>query len=156
VGERRTIPRVDTIPSDGQRRAGATLRILVVAPPWFPVPPTGYGGIEAVVSLLTEGLVAAGHAVTLVASGGSRTRGRLVTPVARPPRELIGGALVEAAPALDAHAHRGRGPRRSPGAPSLRACAPSGSSPSCLCVHRLGRPEARHGNGELTARYTAR
>jgi hypothetical protein len=102
-GERRTIPRVDTIPSDGQRRAGPPLRILVVAPPWFPVPPTGYGGIEAVVSLLTEGLVAAGHEVTLVASGGSRTRGRLVTPFARPPSELIGDAFVEAAHALDAH-----------------------------------------------------
>ena len=34
------------------------MRIGMIAPPWFPLPPRGYGGIEFVVSLLTEGLVA--------------------------------------------------------------------------------------------------
>ena len=39
--------------------------------------PSGYGGIERVVSVLTEGLVAAGHDVTLFAAAGSgRTPGR--------------------------------------------------------------------------------
>ena len=33
------------------------MRIAVIAPVWFPVPPTGYGGIELVVSLLADGLV---------------------------------------------------------------------------------------------------
>ena len=51
------------------------MRIAVVAPVWFPVPPTGYGGIELVVSLLADGLVDAGHDVTLFASGGSRLDG---------------------------------------------------------------------------------
>jgi hypothetical protein len=28
--------------------------VVLLAPPWHPVPPHGYGGIEAVVALLTE------------------------------------------------------------------------------------------------------
>ena len=66
------------------------MRIAVVAPVWFPVPPSGYGGIELVVSLLADGLVDAGHDVTLFASGGSQTKGTLVSPMAEPPdpREL--------------------------------------------------------------------
>jgi glycosyltransferase involved in cell wall biosynthesis len=61
------------------------MRVAVVAPVWFPVPPTGYGGIELVVSLLADGLVDAGHDVTLFASGGSRTKAALVSPMAEPP-----------------------------------------------------------------------
>jgi hypothetical protein len=30
------------------------LRIAMLAPPWIPVPPPGYGGIEAVVDLDTD------------------------------------------------------------------------------------------------------
>ncbi len=61
------------------------MRIAVVAPVWFPVPPTGYGGIELVVSLLADGLVDAGHDVTLFASGGSRTKAKLISPMEEPP-----------------------------------------------------------------------
>jgi glycosyltransferase involved in cell wall biosynthesis len=57
----------------------------MVAPAWLAVPPTGYGGIERVVSVLTEGLVAAGHDVTLFAAAGSVTSARLVTPLESPP-----------------------------------------------------------------------
>jgi len=32
------------------------MRILEIAPPWFTVPPTGYGGIEQVLAQLTDGL----------------------------------------------------------------------------------------------------
>ena len=35
-----------------------TLRIAMLAPPWISVPPPGYGGVESVVSALTEALVA--------------------------------------------------------------------------------------------------
>jgi glycosyltransferase involved in cell wall biosynthesis len=42
------------------------------------VPPPLYGGTERVVSLLTEELVRRGHAVTLFASGDSRTAAELV------------------------------------------------------------------------------
>ncbi|MCL6472983.1 MAG: glycosyltransferase family 4 protein [Firmicutes bacterium] len=55
------------------------LKIAIISPPWFPVPPTGYGGIELVVSLLTEGLCRKGHDVTLFASGDSITQARLIS-----------------------------------------------------------------------------
>jgi glycosyltransferase involved in cell wall biosynthesis len=61
------------------------MKIGIVAPVWFPVPPSGYGGIELVVSLLADGLVDAGHDVTLFASGGSRTKATLISPMAEPP-----------------------------------------------------------------------
>lgn len=54
------------------------MRIAQVAPPWLPIPAGGYGGIEHVVSTLTETLVARGHDVTLFASGDSTTAARLV------------------------------------------------------------------------------
>ncbi len=43
------------------------------------VPPRHYGGTERIVSYLTEELIAAGHDVTLFASGDSITTGRLVS-----------------------------------------------------------------------------
>jgi glycosyltransferase involved in cell wall biosynthesis len=61
------------------------MRVAVIAPVWFPVPPSGYGGIELVVSLLADGLVDAGHDVTLFASGGSQTNAKLVSPMSPPP-----------------------------------------------------------------------
>jgi len=61
------------------------MRIAVIAPVWFAVPPTGYGGIELVVSLLADGLVDAGHDVTLFASGGSSTKAKLISPMSEPP-----------------------------------------------------------------------
>jgi glycosyltransferase involved in cell wall biosynthesis len=53
------------------------VRIAEVAPPWLAVPPKGYGGIEWVVALLTDGLVERGHDVTLFATGDSETKARL-------------------------------------------------------------------------------
>jgi glycosyltransferase involved in cell wall biosynthesis len=49
------------------------LRIAQLCTPWLSVPPKGYGGIEWVVSLLADGLVEAGHDVTLFATGDSET-----------------------------------------------------------------------------------
>lgn len=54
------------------------MHVVQIAPPWFPIPPPAYGGIERVVHDLTEGLVAAGHRVTLFAPGGSGTSAELV------------------------------------------------------------------------------
>ncbi len=53
------------------------MRILQVAPLWERVPPPAYGGTEAVVSLLADGLVRAGHRVVLRASGDSITLAEL-------------------------------------------------------------------------------
>lgn len=47
------------------------MRIGLIAPPWAPVPPTGYGGTEAVVDNLARGLAALGHDVRLFSVGES-------------------------------------------------------------------------------------
>jgi glycosyltransferase involved in cell wall biosynthesis len=78
----------------------AGVRIALLGPVWFPVPPTGYGGIEWVVALLADGLVDAGHDVTLFASGDSRTKARLVSIYHAAPSELIGLSLPEVHHAL--------------------------------------------------------
>jgi glycosyltransferase involved in cell wall biosynthesis len=65
--------------------------VAVLAPPWFPVPPPGYGGIEQVVALLADGLAAAGHDVTLFASGDSAAgHARLASVFSRAPTQHIG------------------------------------------------------------------
>ncbi len=48
-----------------------SLNIVLIAPPWYSVPPHGYGGIELVVSLLDRELRRRGHQVTLIAAEGS-------------------------------------------------------------------------------------
>lgn len=47
------------------------MKIAVIAPPWTPIPPVSYGGIEAVVDQLAVGFQRAGHEVLLFATGDS-------------------------------------------------------------------------------------
>jgi glycosyltransferase involved in cell wall biosynthesis len=47
------------------------MRIGLIAPPWIPVPPPAYGGLEAVVDNLARGLAARGHDVCLFTVGES-------------------------------------------------------------------------------------
>ncbi len=54
-----------------------SMKIAQIAPLWERVPPSTYGGIELVVSHLTDELVRRGHDVTLFASGDSQTLARL-------------------------------------------------------------------------------
>ena len=70
-------------------------RIAVLAPPWIPVPPDGYGGIEAVVELLCDALVARGHDVTLFAAPGSRSTAHVQVLLEEPHPDTIGSALHE-------------------------------------------------------------
>ena len=79
------------------------MRIAVLSPPWFPVPPTGYGGIEWIVSLLADGLAKDGHEVTLFASGDSRTRAKLAWVFEHAPSEQIGRSLPDLRHALSAY-----------------------------------------------------
>jgi glycosyltransferase involved in cell wall biosynthesis len=81
-----TLPRVE-------RRA---LRVAVLAPPWIPVPPPGYGGIESVVALVCDELVARGHDVTLFAAPGSRSAARVHSPLEGTHADQIGSSLYEA------------------------------------------------------------
>jgi glycosyltransferase involved in cell wall biosynthesis len=55
------------------------MKIAQIAPLWERVPPPRYGGIELIVSLLTDELVCRGHEVTLFASGDSITKASLIS-----------------------------------------------------------------------------
>jgi glycosyltransferase involved in cell wall biosynthesis len=80
------------------------MRIAIIAPPWYPIPPNGYGGIEWVVALLADGLTERGHQVTLFAPPGSETEAELVPPLGEvPSEELIGDPWYEAAHAVSAY-----------------------------------------------------
>jgi glycosyltransferase involved in cell wall biosynthesis len=82
------------------------MRIAVVAPPWYRVPPSGYGGIEWVVALLADGLTDRGHEVTLFAPPGSETEAELIPPLEEtPPEALIGDPWYEAAHTVSAYEH---------------------------------------------------
>jgi glycosyltransferase involved in cell wall biosynthesis len=53
------------------------MKIAQVSPLWERVPPPGYGGIELVVSYLTDELVRRGHEVVLFATGDSQSLAKL-------------------------------------------------------------------------------
>jgi glycosyltransferase involved in cell wall biosynthesis len=71
------------------------LRIGIIAPPWAPVPPSGYGGTEAVLDRLARGLVRLGHEVVLFTTGDSTcpVDRRWVLDRSEPSR--VGNALAE-------------------------------------------------------------
>jgi glycosyltransferase involved in cell wall biosynthesis len=73
---------VATVTDGGSSR----LRIAVVAPPFYEIPPPSYGGTERVCYLLVEGFVRRGHDVTLIAAGRNHTTGRFIAtfPEAQP------------------------------------------------------------------------
>ncbi|HVL33710.1 MAG TPA: glycosyltransferase family 4 protein [Actinomycetota bacterium] len=81
------------------------MRIALLSPPWIPVPPQGYGGIEWVVSLLGEELVARGHDVTLIATGDSKSSANLRYVFDQGPTELMHHALPYAMHVGDAFLH---------------------------------------------------
>ena len=72
-----------TGPSSCVPARSSPLRIAVLAPVSWRVPPRHYGPWEQFASLLTEGLVAKGVDVTLFATADSVTSGRLDSAVAR-------------------------------------------------------------------------
>ncbi len=75
---------------------GRPLRVAIVAPPWFEIPPAGYGGIEMVIAALADGLVANGHQVTVFGTGTRHgTRARFVSTDPQPQFGHIGEALPD-------------------------------------------------------------
>jgi glycosyltransferase involved in cell wall biosynthesis len=76
-------------------RMDRRLRIAMVAPPWFEVPPRGYGGIEAVCAGLVDQLVAGGHRVTLIGAGRDRTGADFVATFPEPPSARLGEPVPE-------------------------------------------------------------
>jgi glycosyltransferase involved in cell wall biosynthesis len=84
AGERQAIP--------GARRR---LRIAFVMPPWFDVPPQGYGGIELMAGDLIDALVCRGHDVVMVGAGRNGTRAHFLRTFALPPSQRLGESLPE-------------------------------------------------------------
>lgn len=56
------------------------LKIAMLVPPWYELPPDGYGGLERVCADLVDALVARGHEVTLFGAGtGTGTAAKFVS-----------------------------------------------------------------------------
>jgi glycosyltransferase involved in cell wall biosynthesis len=91
------------------------MRIAMLAPPWIPVPAPAYGGIEEVVRLLCDGLVARGHEVTLFAPPDSSSPAVVRTLLEDPHPDEIERArwevdhVARAFAAIDHEAEEGHG-----------------------------------------------
>ncbi len=83
------------------------MRILLIAPPWLPVPPTTYGGIETVLDTLARGLVREGHDLLLHTTGDSTCPVRRAWTYAK--RASIDGAaaITELRHVVDAYERAG-------------------------------------------------
>jgi glycosyltransferase involved in cell wall biosynthesis len=73
------------------------LRVVVVAPPYFAVPPRAYGGVEAVVADLVDALTDRGHDVTLIGAGEHGTSAQFLPVWNRTIPELLGHPMPEVA-----------------------------------------------------------
>jgi glycosyltransferase involved in cell wall biosynthesis len=71
------------------------LKIGMVAPPWFKMPPGAYGGIEWMLYWLVEGLTARGHEIVLVGVDESRTSAQFIQTYERAPSDRIGQPFPE-------------------------------------------------------------
>jgi hypothetical protein len=78
-----------------EQTAEPRLHIAMLAPPWIPIPPPGYGGIEFVVALLCDALVAHQHDVELFCAPGSTSRAKVHPVLDAPHPESIERALFE-------------------------------------------------------------
>jgi glycosyltransferase involved in cell wall biosynthesis len=133
-------------PQGSPGEARQKLHIVMVAPPWYHIPPQGYGGIESMTADLVRGLLARGHHVTVIGAGD----GVDLRTYDEPPSARIGEPFPEVVHAAQAEQF-------------LRRLAPdvvhdhSLAGPLCAC----GRPAPTlvtcHGEvrGELGAYYRA-
>ncbi len=85
-----------------QRAGGRPLRVALVVPPYFDVPPAAYGGVEAVVADLVDGLVGQGHQVYLVGAGKPGTAATFVPVWDRIVPERLGEPYPEVMHAIAA------------------------------------------------------
>jgi glycosyltransferase involved in cell wall biosynthesis len=79
------------------------MRIGIVAPPWAPVPPALYGGIELVVDLLARGYEQAGHEVLLFTTGDATCPVPRDSAFSAAIGDRIGASLPEAIHVLAAY-----------------------------------------------------
>jgi glycosyltransferase involved in cell wall biosynthesis len=72
------------------------LRIAMVVPPWYELPPSGYGGLEAICAALVDALVDRGHDVTLFGAGQrSGTKGHFVSTVSTAQHRRLGESMPD-------------------------------------------------------------
>ena len=95
-------PRVARHPVRGAKRPASEdftrpLKVILVSPPYYPVPPDGYGGVEAVLADLADSLVARGHSVTLLGVGEPRTSADFVPVWDRTFADQLGEVYPEVA-----------------------------------------------------------
>ena len=82
--------------SRAEAAASRALHVAMVAPPYYTVPPEGYGGVESVIAGLVDGLVERGHRITLLAAGDHGTRAqRFIRTWDEYPTDQLGAALPE-------------------------------------------------------------
>jgi glycosyltransferase involved in cell wall biosynthesis len=74
------------------------MKIAILAPPWIPVSPPGYGGIEQVVELLSAELVERGHEVTMYAARGRVPPPRSSPPLGEPHPESVNSSPARSSP----------------------------------------------------------
>lgn len=72
-----------------------SMKLALIAPVWFEIPPPAYGGIEWICAWLAEGLVDRGHEVTLIGAGRNRTSANFLQTYAEPPSVRLGESLPE-------------------------------------------------------------
>jgi glycosyltransferase involved in cell wall biosynthesis len=84
-----------SVPGTIPRLVSGPVRVAMLAPPWISIPAPGYGGVESVVSSLTEALVRQGHEVTLFCAPGSVSSATVVTLLAESHPDEIERSLYE-------------------------------------------------------------
>ncbi|MEV8634057.1 glycosyltransferase family 4 protein [Streptosporangium sp. NPDC051023] len=92
------------IAATGVSRWRDAMRIVMIAPPWYDVPPQGYGGIESMLAELVAGLSRRGHHITLIGAGRPGTAARFLATYDPPPSERIGEPMPEVLHAAKAYA----------------------------------------------------
>ncbi len=86
-----TLTRTQQAPVGAQQ-----MHVAMIAPPYFDVPPSAYGGIEMVVADLIDALVGRGHRVTLIGAGSHATRAqRFISTYDVGPADRLGEPMPE-------------------------------------------------------------
>lgn len=80
----------------GQPSNTGRLRIAMLVPPWYELPPPGYGGLEQMCAALVDALVARGHDVTVIGAGTrSDTAATFLSTIDEPQHLRLGEGLPE-------------------------------------------------------------
>jgi glycosyltransferase involved in cell wall biosynthesis len=80
------------------------MRIGLIAGPWYPIPPSGYGGTELVVDALARGFSRAGHDVLLAAAADSTCPVPQLPGMRYSEPTLVGFTSSELSHVIDAYA----------------------------------------------------